>query len=120
MQPMYSSHLHACQSLACIPATCMHSHSLRFFHFMQSYNTYDLSPLLSFLSLAFLPRRTASRRTEHVCIISALRSYTKAPVFTCGNVRKKVHFQTRVQEKKHLGCGKAITFTEFWDLDPSL
>jgi hypothetical protein len=47
-------------------------------------------------------------RTEHVCIISALRSYTKAPVFTCGNVRKKVQFQTRVQEKKHLGCGKAI------------
>jgi hypothetical protein len=105
MQPMYSSHLHACQSHACMPVTCMHSCHLHAFLLL------GFLPLsCNFTTLMTYPRsfhschlhscqRTASRQTEHVCIISALRSYTKAPVFTCGNVRKDVHFQTRVQKK---------------------
>jgi hypothetical protein len=112
MKPFHMHAAHVFQSLACMPVTCMHSCHLHAFL------------LLGFLPLSCNPttlmtyprpfhpchlhscQRTASRRTEHVCIISALRSYTKAPVFTVGTSEKRCTFRGGCKRKSTWAVGR--------------
>jgi hypothetical protein len=80
----------------------MHSHSLRFFHFMQSYNTYDLSPLLSFLSLAFLPRRQLQGE-QNMFASSVLCDPTQKHLFLLWERQKKGALSDEGARKKALG-----------------
>jgi hypothetical protein len=93
---MHASHLHAFLPLACILTPWISS------TFMQSYNTYDLSPLLSSLSLAFLPEDSfkANRTCLHHQCSEILH---KSTCFYSWERQKKGALSDEGAKKKALG-----------------